>query len=220
MATETLSICLPKGNAMQPLAGYLDGLQFPLLEYHSKNRTYRPEVRGLPVRAKIMAEKDVAIQVAVGNYDIGFCGADWVQEYTIKYRAKKLHVLKNLGMDRKNIYACTGLNGGLNSVEDLHKKSDFITIVSEYPNLAESFAIQRKLRKFKIFSAWGSVEAYPPEHADVVLLSVYEDSELTRMGLHNITLEVESQLCLIVNHKSFIEKDLASVLNYFSNREC
>ncbi len=217
MAADIISVCLPKGNSMKPLAGYFEKTGFPVCEYHSQNRTYRPAVDNLPVRAKIMAEKDVAIQVSIGNYDIGFSGLDWIRELTTKYRGSDIHIFKHLGLDQKGIYACTGLNGNFNCLQDLHKKNGFITIVSEYPNLAEHFAIQNRLRKFKIFSAWGSVEAYPPEHADVVILSAYEPESLSSMGLCNISCELESELTLIVNRKSFIQKRLYSVLRHFSD---
>jgi ATP phosphoribosyltransferase len=217
MAVDTISVCLPKGDAMKPLAGYLAKTGFPVREYHSKNRTYRPPVENLPVRAKIMAEKDVAIQVSVGNYDIGFCGTDWIFELITKYRGSDLHLYKKLGLDHKCIYACAGVGGDFETVEDLHGKKDFVTIVSEYPNLAENFAVKNRLRKFKIFSAWGSVEAYPPEHADVVILSSYDPEAFSAMGLLNLGCELESELCLVINRKSFVQKALTPVLHYFSD---
>jgi ATP phosphoribosyltransferase len=209
MVADKISVCLPKGNPMKPLDEYFKKTGFPVDEYHSENRTYRPAVGNLPVRAKIMAEKDVPIQVSIGNYDIGFSGLDWIRELTTKYRGSDIHVFKYLGLDQKCVYACTGLNGNFNSTLDLHDKNGFINIVSEYPNLAEHFAIQNRLRKFKIFSAWGSVEAYPPEHADVVILSAYNSESLLSMGLCNISCELESELTLIVNRKSFIQKGLS-----------
>lgn len=215
MTTENICLCLPKGEAMKPLKKRLEEIDFPIKDYNSKNRSYRPEVVGLPVRAKILAEKDVALQIAAGNYDVGFCGMDWIREHTVKYRATRLHVFKHLGMDRRRVHACVAADCDLRTVEDLHGMEDFVTIVSEYPNIAESFAIHEKLRKFKVFSAWGSVEAYPPEHADVVILSVYENEELSRMKLREITRELDSDLCLVVNRNSLVEKDLSPVLTYF-----
>ncbi len=203
---------------MTPLAQLFERIFFPVKDYNSKNRTYRAKVEGLPVRAKIMAEKDVAIQVAVGNYDIGFCGLDWIKEHTVRYRATKLHLFKHLGLNKKYLHACTGITGNLGSVGDLQTMQDFVTIVSEYPNLAENFAITNRLRKFKVFSAWGSVEVYPPEHADVVLLAVDDKTELKHMGLQNLVdnnCDFESDLCLVVNSESFVKKNLFPVLKFF-----
>ncbi|CAN2044101.1 ATP phosphoribosyltransferase [Candidatus Magnetomoraceae bacterium gMMP-1] len=206
---------------MKALAENFDSIGFIIDEYNSKNRTYRPEIKGLDVRvrAKIMAEKDAAIQVAVGNYDIGFCGLDWLKEHTIKYKSADLYLFGNMGLDKKALYACTGLNGAFQAKEDLYKNQDFLTIVSEYSNIAEDFAISNKLKKFKIFSAWGSVEAYPPEHADVVILSSYDKNALNVSGLQIIDCVLESDLCMVVNRKSFIKKDLAPVLRFFSDME-
>lgn len=207
---------------MKPLAALLRKLKFPVKGYHSRNRTYRPDVEDLPVRTKIMAEKDIAIQIAAGNYDVGFCGLDWVLEHTIKYRAAGIHVLKHLGLDEKGLYLCAGLGGEIQSVADLHSIQEFVTIVSEYPNLAENFAMTERLRKFKVFSAWGSVEAYPPEHADLVLLAVEDPGELGRMGLQIVVGDgcyLESNLCLVVNRDRFREKNLSPVVEFFSDLE-
>ena len=215
---DKISISLPKGEAMASLAKYFEAIGFPVKNYNAQNRTYRPEIKNIPIRAKIMAEKDVAIQVAVGNYDIGFCGTDWIQELRVRYRGTKLHVFKQLDLNRKNLYACTSLKGNLQSVKDLTSRHDFVTIISEYPNLAEDFAIRHRLKKFKIFSAWGRAEAYPPEHADVVILAAYNESALNRIGLHKITKESESALCIVINRKSFLAKDLSNVLQFFSEK--
>jgi len=219
MHSETISICLPKGDALPPLSNLLNRVGFPVEGYQADNRTYRPIVTDLPVRVKIMAEKDVAIQVAVGNYDIGFCGFDWIQEHLIKYRAASLHVHKHLGLKITSIYACVGMGGQYQTMEDIKSATGFISIISEYPNLAENFAITNRLKKFKIFSAWGSVEAYPPEHADVVILSASDEHELTQKGLLVISQEMTSDLCLLVNRSRFVQKNMTQIFSYFSKSE-
>ena len=218
MVAKLISLCLPKGDALEPLARFLETVQFPIRGYHAKNRTYRPELEGLPVRAKIMAEKDVALQVAVGNYDLGCCGLDWVREHAVKYRASHLHVFRLLGLARKGLFVCAGTESVIESVEKTGNIPGFVTIVSEYPNLAENFAIRNRLGRFKIFSAWGSVEGYPPEHADLVLLAASDVSDLPAMGLRPLCLELASELCLVVNRNSLMTRDLSPVLGYFADR--
>jgi len=105
-----ISVCLPKGNVLKPLAKLFNDVSFPIRDYNSNNRSYRPAIdislNDLSVRAKIMAEKDVVIQVAVGNYDIGFCGLDWIKEYTIKYKSSKIKILGRLIMARASDRRC------------------------------------------------------------------------------------------------------------------
>jgi ATP phosphoribosyltransferase len=220
MADNRISLCLPKGDALAPTARFLEKVRFPVRDYHAKNRTYRPEVAGLPVRAKIMAEKDVALQVAVGNYDIGCCGLDWVREHAVKYRGSHLHVFRHLGLGHKGLYVCAGADSGIGSVGDLADVPGpgFVTIVSEYPNLAENFAIRNRLGRFRIFTAWGSVEGYPPEHADLVLLAAADPSGLPELGLQPLGLELASELCLVVNRNSLVTRDLSPVLAYFADK--
>lgn len=222
MTDEIVSLGLPKGDVLKPLAELLESVEFPLSGYQADNRTYRPTVHGLPVRAKIMAEKDIALQVAVGNYDAGFCGRAWIEEHTIKYRATNLHIFRRLHLSAKNIYACSGKNSGLKTIEDLQKKYGYVTLVSEYPNLAKQFAIDHQLRKFKVFLAWGSVEAYPPEHADVVILAATDEDEIKALELRVLNLEFQSTLCLVINKDNLKRgkmKKFAQVFQYFSRME-
>jgi ATP phosphoribosyltransferase len=173
-------------------------------------------VPGLPVRAKIMAEKDVAIQVAVGNYDIGFCGLDWIREHLVRYRGTRIQILRQLPLHPKVLFACRAMTGPAWGIAELQRRNDFVTIVSEYPNLSERFAISLRLKKFKIFSAWGSVESYPPEHADIVLLTVSRETTLKTLGLAALQQVMTSGVCLAANRNSLVNKDLSPVLRYFS----
>lgn len=217
MSDAVVNVSLPKGEILEPLARLFENVKFPITGYNAKNRTYRPEIKGLPVRAKIMAEKDVAIQVAVENYDIGFCGFDWIKEHAIKYKGTKLHIFKHLHFGRKKIYVCSGNNSGIETMDDLKNKAGYITIVSEYPNIAKNFAIQNRLRKFKIFSAWGSVEAYPPEHADIVILAASDENALKELYLNLLKCELESDVCLVVNKKNSLRKrNIPKILKFFS----
>ncbi|MBF0451395.1 MAG: ATP phosphoribosyltransferase [Candidatus Magnetomorum sp.] len=219
MDNQIISLSLPKGDALPFLSEQLDHINFPLKGYQSDNRTYRPMVEHLPVRAKIMAEKDVALQVAAGNYDIGFCGQDWIQEHIVRFSASRLQILYTMKHSSQALYVCSGNRGNIRTIDDLHSLSDVIEIVSEYPNLAENFAIQNRLKRFKIFSAWGSVEAYPPEHAHVVILKAKDDNDLHQKELFMLEKLFNSDLCLVVNQNAYKEKDLTPVLKYLLTLE-
>jgi len=214
MDNQAICLSLPKGDALPFLAEELKKIQFPIEGYQADNRTYRPEVHQLPVRAKIMAEKDVALQVAAGNYDIGFCGKDWIEEYTVRFSASSLQILFTIGPAKQSICVCSGFGGKINNLGDLNDSPDFIEIVSEYPNLAENFAIHHQLKRFKIFSAWGSVEAYPPEHAHLAILKDSEENIIQQNQLIMLKKLFEVNLCLVVNSRSYQLKDLTPVLKY------
>ena len=180
---ETICIVLPKGDVMAPLNKLFHDIKFPISHYNSQNRTYRPQIDNLPVQAKIMAEKDIALQVAVNNYDVGFCSKTWIEEHSTKYKATNLHIFRQLQIEKRSVYCCCSASSNEQSINDFTKRKGYVTLVSEYPNLAKTFAIKCKLKKFKIFSAWGSVEAYPPEHADLVVISASNKKLIEDAGL-------------------------------------
>jgi ATP phosphoribosyltransferase len=216
-----IPLCLPKGDVLDHVANIFTALNFPIEGYSADNRTYRPSVPSIDcVRAKIFAEKDVVIQVAVGNYAVGFCGLDWFEEYRAKFSDSDVRIMHYLARGFKNIYACCHNNVNESSVSAFYQSRDLVRIVSEYPNLAEDYAIKKRFKRFKIFPAWGSVEVYPPEHAEIVILSVKDDTILDSYDLKPVELILESELCAIVNKKQYEEKDLSPVLDYFSRINC
>lgn len=212
-----ISLCLPKGEHLESVASFLKDAAFPIQEYTSDNRTYRPVVTEIGnVRAKIFAEKDVAIQVAVGNYSIGFCSLAWIEEYRIKFYNSELRILRRLGLDRKTIYACCHKSLEGISLEEFKYKHPEIRMVSEFPNLCEDFALNNRFRRFKVFTAWGSVEPYVPEHAELVVLSVKETENLSANDLAALAPVLESELCLVINQRAYENEDLSPVLRYLT----
>jgi len=92
------------------------------------------------------------------------------------------------------------------------KSKGNIRIVSEYPNLAESFAERLRLRRFSIYSLWGAAEVFPPESAELVLLPSKTDNELSAKGLMAIGKVIDYGACLIACKKSLKSKDVAEIL--------
>jgi ATP phosphoribosyltransferase len=211
---DPISICLPKGENLEYVAGVLRGVGFPVEGYESDNRTYRPAVRDLPVRAKIFAEKNVVTQVAFGNYQLGFCGLDWIEEYRARFKRSGLDVLLPLPGGRKKLVVAAHESAGAVTIDEVRQAFPSVRIVSEYPHLAERFAIRRRLRNYHSYPAWGKVENYPPEHAELAVLAVGHEDEVRRLGLVPIEVMLVSTVCVIVHRRAFAERDLSPVLEY------
>ena len=78
---KSVKLALPKGRLMAQTALYLQRAGWGLHDYQESTRSYRLTCERFPdLQAKIFHEKDIPIQVAVGNYDLGICGMDWVSE--------------------------------------------------------------------------------------------------------------------------------------------
>ncbi len=207
-----LAIALPKGRLLSATAALLDRLDWGLDDYHSKARSYRLKSSRFPeLSLKIFQEKDIPIQVSVGNYDLGICGLDWVEELLVRYPSSDVVKVADMGYGDGVLYAAA-YPGQATSLGKLAARDKLTRIASEYPNLAEFYARKLRLRRFSIYPLWGAVEAYPPESAELVILSVKREDELASYGLVPLAEVVGYRAFLIANRNSLRTKDMAGVL--------
>lgn len=213
-----IRLALPKGSIQLDTLKTLENLGLGIQGYDGKSRHYRPKLQAIPdAVVKVFSEMDVPIQVAVGNYQLGICGSDWIEELKIKYPATSLSAMINLCFGQKKVWACVSEFSEIRSLSDLTRQygKKVIRIVSEYPNLAEMFAFRSRLRAFKIFPVWGAPEAYPPEDAELAIVSAPSCQELLKIHLFPIEEILSSSVYLIVNTNCFEQQDLSPIISYF-----
>ncbi len=209
-----LKIALPKGRFMQDLNTMFSSLGLKLNGYDNASRSYRPSCPSKPeLFMKVFQEKDIPVQVAVGNYDLGICGSDWIEELMARYTSSSIFKIKSLGSIKGHIYAAASLQSGMLSSGNGFKG---FRLASEYPNIAEAYALKKHLGKFSIFPLWGSSEVYPPENADMVILPVYNGQNLKYSGLKALERLSRIEAFLVANSRSWAEKDLSPFLEIFS----
>ncbi|MFQ5473847.1 MAG: ATP phosphoribosyltransferase, partial [Dehalococcoidia bacterium] len=174
------------------------------------SRSYLFEIESVgAVRARVFREKDIPVQVALGNYDLGICSWAWVQELKSRFAAYPIVPLCDLGLEIRKLYAATSPEfGTLDDVVSL----PIVRIASEYPNVAERFAREARVRAFRVQAVAGAAEAYPPEDADLVLLSESDDANVREHGLNPLFEVLQSSAWLVANRDSVSCKDLASVV--------
>jgi len=209
-----VKIALPKGRLLKDTAALADRTGWELSDYSENARLYHLTSRRYPeLSAKIFHEKDIPVQVATGNYDLGICGLDWIQELTSKFPASGLVKLKDLGYGALSLYLASASSSFISGPEDLKSAEKTISIASEYPNLAESLALNCRCKRFSIFPLWGAAEIYPDENADLVLLPIEELEQLADWGLAPVIRVLDSSAYLIANRKSWQTKDLSRYLD-------
>jgi len=153
--------------------------------------------------------------VAVGNYDLGICGLDWIEELSARYPASSVLKVADLGYGRAHLYVASSRFGEPVDGARLARCEGPIRFVSEYPNLAEAFALRGRLRRFKVFPVWGAAEVYPPESADLVLLRERDEAGLKAKGLTPVEKVLVASAFLIANAESWETRDLSPVLACF-----
>ncbi len=211
---KPVKLALPKGRLMTQTALYLEQAGWGLHDYQEGARSYRLTCDRFPdLQAKIFHEKDIPIQVAVGNYDFGICGTDWVSELTAKYPSSALITLREYGYGQGALYTVAARDSEASILKTLVYRPDTVRLVSEYPNLAEAFALKLRLRKFSVFPLWGAAEVYPPESADLALMPAKEAAVPFNHGLAAVATVLRFHACLIVNRDCWQNKDLSEVLS-------
>jgi len=211
-------IALPKGKLLNDTAAFLEKAGWQLNDYSQSMRNYRLKSARFPdLLIKVLQEKDIPIQVAIGNYDLGICGLEWIKELTSKYAAAAPVRIRNLGYGKGALYAAASSAAEIPSLESLAQSPEIVRIVSEYPNIAESFALNLRLRRFGVYPVWGAAEAYPPENATLALVAGGVDEKTFNNGLKPVKKVLNFSAYLIANRTSWQQKDLSEVMATLEN---
>ena len=208
-----IKIALPKGRLLSKTASLLQTAGWGMDGYHEQARLYHLKSSAYPnLSAKMFHERDIPIQVAIGNYDLGICGRDWVEELLVKYPSSALVKIRDLDYGTGSLYMMAGLADM--SMDALQRKSErgAVRIVSEYANLAESFALEERLGRFSVFPVWGGAEAYPPEDADLALISDQNGGKGGGIGMTPVARVLDFSAYLIANRGSWGAKALDRVV--------
>lgn len=213
-----VKIALPKGQLQDKTAELLNEAGLTLSEYREGSRSYRLQCEAYPdLFIKVFHERDIAIQVAIGNYDLGICRLDWLEELLAKYHTDAVVKVRDLSYGKRTIYAVVAKGAGWKSLEALKNRCEPLRIVSEYPNLAEAFALRQRLRRFQIFPVWGLAAVYPPENAELAIIAETSKERLSEQGLAPMARLLESSACLVANKDSLKRKDLSRLLSALSS---
>ena len=214
-----IKFALPKGRFLSPTASLLDEIDLGFEGYSNKAKQYRLRSAKFPnLSAKILQEKDIPIQVAVGNYDLGICGLDWIEEFLVKYPAGALVKISSLNYGEGSIHVVASTQAGITGLDELSARRSDCRIVSEYPNLAEALALNLRMRRFRIFPVWGAAEAYPPENADLAVLWGKSGAYIATQGLIPLEKLLPVTAFLIANRESLENKDLSRILSCFNSK--
>jgi ATP phosphoribosyltransferase len=197
-----IRLALPTGDLRKACATMLGDCDAAIDDYAAGSRSLRfPALDGAAI-ARVFREKDIPVQVAMGNYDLGICGLAWVEELAQRFPNHDVVRLRALPFGRQSLW--------LAAAGDTTEAS--VRIASEYPNIAETVARRMRLRRYRIFPVMGAAEAYPPEDADVALVAANDASEIETHGLRPLVRVLDSSAWLIGNRRSLASKDLSPLL--------
>jgi len=206
-----IKLALPAGDLRTPVAGVLGAAGLNVEGYGEGSRSYVLNVGGREqIVARVFREKDIPIQIALGNYDLGVCGMAWAEELRTRFPHHPVVPLRDLCVGRSGLYVAAAAGGG-RTLASLGRRG--LRIASEYPNVAEAFALAARLPAYRVLAVWGAAEAYPPEDADLAVIAAADEAAVSAHGLTTLHCLMDSSAWLIANADSLAKKELRAVLD-------
>jgi ATP phosphoribosyltransferase len=153
---DVIHLAVPKGRIE---AGVFSLLSDAGIRLRSGPRGYRPltSVEGFEV--KLLKPQNIVEMLAAGSRDIGFAGADWVEE-----QSAELIELLDTRLDPVRVVAAAPES----VLVDGRLPNKHLVVASELERITSGWISERGLDATLVRS-YGATEVFPPEDADVIV---------------------------------------------------
>jgi ATP phosphoribosyltransferase len=194
-----ITLALPKGSLEEQT---LQIFREADLEVRRTERDYNPAIRDPRIgKVKILRPQEIPTYVAMGYFDLGITGQDWVRE---------------TGADVVEVARLTYSKGGEGNVrivvavhqdEPLENPSQIrpgSRVTTEYPEITRRYFAELGI-PVRLFPSYGASEAKVPDLMDVVVDLTETGTTLRRNGLKIIGEIMESTTVVIANRASWAD---------------
>lgn len=206
-------IALPTGDLRGPLGELLAARGLALDGYESGSRLLRADAGARGFRFRVFRERDIPIQVALGNYDIGICGDVWVAELRARFPGQRVARLGALPGPDAGVWLCAAPSAGLAPGQTPAPASlDGVRLATELPNLADLLASRLRLPRYTLIDLHGAAEAYPPEDADLVVLAARDAAAVEALGLVPLHRLFRGGVAVVASAAALASRDCGALL--------
>lgn len=182
--SRSLRLALPKGR-MQ--GGVFQLLAEAGLPVRASARAYRPCLDLPDVDVKILKPQNTIEMLQAGTRDLGFVGADWVDEL-----GADVDELLDTGLDPVRLVAAApaGLDPGRLS------RTRPLVVASEYERITRRW-LEAQGWPYRFVRSYGATEVFPPEDADLIVDNTATGATLAANGLEiiDVLLTSSTRLC-------------------------
>lgn len=170
----SIRFAIPKGRMHEGVTRLLDDAGIAV---RMTSRDYRPALSLDGFEVKILKPQAIIEMLDLGARDLGFAGADWVEE-----RGTDLVELLDTKLDTVRLVAAAPEA----ILDDDGKLPDRkLVVASEYTKTAQRW-IERKRLDATILHSYGATEVLPPEDADCIIDNTATGATLRANGLRII----------------------------------
>jgi ATP phosphoribosyltransferase len=209
-----IKLALPTGDPRPHVGQLLERAGIVSTGYEPSSRVLRSVVEDEGYTLRVFRERDIPIQVAMGNYDLGICGDVWLTEVQSRFPLQHLVRIGTLPGPRTQVWVCAAPESGITERQMPPGAAlAGARIGAELPNLADHFAIHHRIPGYRLIPLYGSGDAYPPEDAELVLMLVASAADVRARGLVPVSLLFDGGLALVANADSLATKPLGSLIS-------
>ncbi len=194
-----ITLALPKGSLEEQT---LQIFREADLEVKRTERDYSPSIDDPRIgKVKILRPQEIPTYVAMGYFDLGISGLDWVRET----RADVVEVAR--------LSYSKGGEGNVRIVVAVHQDEPVETaarirpgsrVTTEYPEITRRYFEELGI-PVRLFPSYGASEAKVPDLMDVVVDLTETGTTLRRNGLKIVGEIMESSTVVIANRASFAD---------------
>ena len=169
-ASSLVHLALPKGRMEE---GVLALLRDAGIRVTFGKRGYRPTLSLRGFETKILKPQNIVEMLHLGSRDIGFAGADWVEE-----KGVELVELVDTELDPVRVVVAALPAFASGNLQEMGK----FRIASEYQRLTERW-LEKESLDARVVRTYGATEVFPPEDADCIIDNTATGETLKANGL-------------------------------------
>lgn len=198
--SRKIRIALPKGRMFDEIITLLKGAGITI---RNSARGYRPTISLSNYDAKILKPRNVISMLVAGARDVGFAGADWLDEMGVE-----LHEVLDTGLNPVRLVVAAPHE----LLEDGKLPKRHLVIASEYPNMAKRW-IEANGIDADVLTTYGATEVFPPEDADLIIDNTATGSTLRANGLQIIDEVMTSSTRLYASEAAINDPEIKAQLD-------
>ncbi len=212
-SARPLGLAVPTGSLREHVGDLLVSHGLALEGYEAGSRLLRADVDDRGFRFRVFREHDIPIQVALGNYDLGICSDLWIAELQARFPGQQVVRLGALPGPETEVWLCAAPSAGLSPGQiPVPSSLEGVRLATDLPNLTDLLAARLRLPRYTLLELYGSVEAYPPEDADLAVIAVRDAAAVEALGLVPLHRLFRGGVAVVANADSLRERDCSALV--------
>ena len=198
-----LRLAVPDGHAQRHTVEALAAAGIAFEGYDQDQAVRRPRSPIEGVTVKVIRPQDMPQAVALGRFDVALTGRDWLATHLAAFPASPVAELCDLHRSRYRMGAVVSEDVPAETIAEAveyWRRDDprrAIRVASEYVELADQYARDRRLGRYRVIPIAGASEGFVPDDAEILIEGSETGTTLRANRLRMIDVIMESTNCAI-----------------------